>query len=165
MYIFLYFSLSLQVSLRDFNPIQDGDGGKKVPYQFFPLTLQTCELSQKTFWLLVLTILSHWYKIWRPYLVLVPNYWTWTKTTPQKKCFFGSNPYKIEVMITSLIEMLELPNLKESQVKRIRNYISKYNLYLYFLIQQNLLICGEKMLMSARFKSCITWFVYLLDLL
>ena len=27
-----------------------------------------------------------------------------------KKCFFGSNPYKIEVMITSLTEMLELPN-------------------------------------------------------
>ena len=27
-----------------------------------------------------------------------------------KKLFFWSNPYKIEVMITSLIEMLELPN-------------------------------------------------------
>ena len=27
-----------------------------------------------------------------------------------KKPFFWSNPYKIEVMITSLIEMLELPN-------------------------------------------------------
>ena len=33
-----------------------------------------------------------------------------TKTTPQKKWFFWSNPYKIEVMITSPIEMLELPN-------------------------------------------------------
>ena len=30
----------------------------------------------------------------------VPNYWTWTKTTPQKKQFFSSNPRKIEVMIT-----------------------------------------------------------------
>ena len=28
----------------------------------------------------------------------------------QKNWFFWSNPYKIEVMITSLIEMLELPN-------------------------------------------------------
>ena len=35
---------------------------------------------------------------------------TWTKTTPQKKRFFWSNPYKIEVMITSLLEILELPN-------------------------------------------------------
>ena len=29
---------------------------------------------------------------------------------PSKKRFFWSNPYKLEVMITSLIEMLELPN-------------------------------------------------------
>ena len=29
---------------------------------------------------------------------------------PQKNCFFWSVPYKIEVMTTSLIEMLELPN-------------------------------------------------------
>ena len=35
---------------------------------------------------------------------------TWTKTTLQKKRFFWSNPYKIEVMITSLLEILELPN-------------------------------------------------------
>ena len=35
---------------------------------------------------------------------------TWTKSTPPKKLFFWSNPYKIEIMITSLIEMLELPN-------------------------------------------------------
>ena len=29
---------------------------------------------------------------------------------PSEKFFFWSNPYEIEVMITSLIEMLELPN-------------------------------------------------------
>ena len=29
---------------------------------------------------------------------------------PQRKWFFKWNPYKIEVMITSLIEILELPN-------------------------------------------------------
>ena len=29
---------------------------------------------------------------------------------PSKKWFFWSKPYKIEVMITSAIEMLELPN-------------------------------------------------------
>ena len=29
---------------------------------------------------------------------------------PSKKWFFWSNPYKIEVMITFLIEMLQLPN-------------------------------------------------------
>ena len=30
------------------------------------------------------------------------------------------------------------------KVKRIRDNVSKYNLYLYFLIQQNLLISGKK---------------------
>ena len=29
------------------------------------------------------------------------------------------------------------------QVKQIRNYMSKHNLYLHFLIKLNLLICGK----------------------
>ena len=59
---------------------------------------------------LVLTFLTDWCKTSGLYLVPVPNYWTRTKTTPQKKRFFWSNPYKVEVMITFLIQMLELPN-------------------------------------------------------
>ena len=45
-------------------------------------------------------------------MVVVPvqNYWTWTKSTPQKNCFFWLNSYKIDVIATSLIEMLELLN-------------------------------------------------------
>ena len=53
----------------------------------------------------------HWCKISRPYLVPVPHYWTWTKTTKIKKWCFWSNPCKIEVMITSPTKMLELPTL------------------------------------------------------
>ena len=45
--------------------------------------------------------------------------------------------------------------------KRIRNYVPKRNLYLYFLIYQNLLISNEKMLMLAEFKGWVTWFIYL----
>ena len=41
----------------------------------------------------------------------------------------------------------------------------KCNLYLCFLIYQNLLISGEKMLMSAELKGCVTWFIYTLDIL
>ena len=52
-------------------------------------------------------------QIYSSYLVSVPNYWTWTKTTPQKKWFIWSNGYKLEVMINSLIEMLELPNFSQ----------------------------------------------------
>ena len=46
------------------------------------------------------------------------------------------------------------------KVKRSRNNESKYNQYLYFLIQQNLLISSEKMLMSAGLKGCVTWFIF-----
>ena len=37
--------------------------------------------------------------------------WDIVVLAPLKNWLFWSNPYKIEVMITSLIEMLELPNL------------------------------------------------------
>ena len=39
---------------------------------------------------------------------------------PSKKRFFWSNPYKIEVAITSLIEMLELPNFGHMNVSTIK---------------------------------------------
>ena len=45
--------------------------------------------------------------------------------------------------------------LNSKKVKRIRNYISKRNLYLYFLIEQNFQIFGGKILMSAEFKECV----------
>ena len=109
-------SRNLFLVLLDFlNPIQDrgregcGGGRKAPPTSFSPVT-STYELVPKTFWLLVLTFLPHWYKTSRSYLVPVPNYWTSTDRTPQKHCLFWSNPYKIGVMITSVIEMLELPN-------------------------------------------------------
>ena len=41
------------------------------------------------------------------------------------------------------------------KVKRIRKYVSKCNLYLHFLIKQNLLISDEKMLMSAELREYV----------
>ena len=38
---------------------------------------------------------------------------------PSKKRFFWSNPYKIEVMITILIEMLQLPNFGHITISKI----------------------------------------------
>ena len=88
-----------------------GGSGQKGPrYQFSPETSTNVRTSPKTFWLLVLTFLPHCCKISSPDLMAVLNYWTWTKITPEKKQFFWLNPYKVEVMITSLIEMLVLPN-------------------------------------------------------
>ena len=46
--------------------------------------------------------------------------------------------------------------IKDSRkIRRIRNYVSKWNLYLYFLIEQNLLISGKKILISAEPKGCV----------
>ena len=49
----------------------------------------------------------------------VPNYGTWTKTTPQKMRFFFANPYKIEVVTTFFIERLELPNFSHMNASKI----------------------------------------------
>ena len=51
------------------------------------------------------------------------------------------------------------------KVKRIRNYVPTWNLYLFLLIWQNLLFPGENMVMSAELKVCVTGFIYFLDLL
>ena len=68
--------------------------------------------------------------------------------------------------IIKIVSMFIKTILKDSiKFKRIRIYISKWNLYLYFLIQQNLLISCEKMLMSTKLKGCVTSFIYFLDLL
>ena len=134
-------------------------------------------------------LLPHWCKTSSLYLVPIPNYWIWTKTTPQKMWFFRSNLYKIEVVIKlklsyqTLVTWTHLQyNLNQvikfsvnvidrnydvitfiskyhyfrktifadiiktvtrfikkmfkdsRKIKRIRNYVSKCNLYLYFLI-------------------------------
>ena len=41
---------------------------------------------------------------------------------PSKKWFFQSNPYKIEIVITSLIEMLELPNFRQMTISLRYNW-------------------------------------------
>ena len=87
------------------NPIQDEGRGQKAPAtssSFSPVTSTNVGISLQNYLAFTFNIFAT--------LVPVPNYWTWTKTTPQKRRFFWSNPYNIEVVITSLIEMLQLPN-------------------------------------------------------
>ena len=67
--------------------------------------------------------------------------------------------------IIEIVVMFFRTIIKDSRkVKRIRNYVSKSNLYLYILMQQNLQISSEKMLISAELKGFITLFLYFLDL-
>ena len=55
---------------------------------------------------------------------------------------------------------------KDSEkVKRIRNYILKINLYLYFFIYLNVLNSGEEMPMAGNLKMCATWSIFFFNLL
>ena len=59
--------------------------------------------------------------------------------------------------IIKIITMFIKTILKDSRkVRRIRNYLSKWNLYLYFLLKQSLPISGKKMLMSVELEGCVT---------
>ena len=84
------------------------EGTKKPPTSFSSVTSTNVGISPQNFLILVLTLLPHLCEISSPYLM--PSYIIelGAKSIPQKNWFFWSNPYKIEVMITSLIEMLEL---------------------------------------------------------
>ena len=79
---------------------------KRPPTSFSAVNSANVWISPQIFLTFSFNPLPNWCKISIVYLVLVPNYWTWSKTTPQKKRLFWSKPYKVEVMIISLVEML-----------------------------------------------------------
>ena len=113
--LYLFFYVFYKLFHTVFTPFltlfRMGGGAGGAPYQFFPCSFcERTKLAPKTFWLLVLTFLADWCKVSSLQLVPVPTYWTSTKTTRQKKRFLWSNLYKIDVMITSLIQMVQLPN-------------------------------------------------------
>ena len=67
--------------------------GKKAPITSFSLgTSRNIGISPQNFLTFSFNTFPHRCKIWSLYLALAQNYWTWTKTTPQKKQFFWSNP-------------------------------------------------------------------------
>ena len=87
-----------------------GGGPKSPPSSFSPVTSRNVGFGLQNF----LTF------SFNPFTTLVQNFKFVTSASPKllnlnqdhpsKKRFFWSNPYKIEVMITFLIEMLQLPN-------------------------------------------------------
>ena len=82
----------------------------KIKSQKYSFHLMEKLLRKKSDWVVFfsppswirLTLLLHCCKNSRPYLVPIPSYWTWNKSTTEKDQVFWANPYKIEVMITSL---------------------------------------------------------------
>ena len=63
------------------------------------------------------------------------------------KCLYFNKTYSSQFWWHYQNSNIIKKTFKDSKkVKRIRNYVLKCNLYLYFLAQQNLLIFGEKIL-------------------
>ena len=71
-------------------------------------------------------------------------------------CFrkaWGTHFADIITIITIFVKKI----FKDSRKgKIVRNYALKCNLYLYFLIKQDLMISSEKMLMSAELRVSVT---------
>ena len=95
-----------------FNPIEVRED-KKGPLltSFSPVTSTNKEISPKNF----MTVSSDSFTTLLSKVKVIasasPKLLNLNQDYSSKKCFFWSNPYKIEIMITSLIEMLELPNV------------------------------------------------------
>ena len=92
---------------------------------------------------------------WQNLLVTSKNY---DVITFNLKCFtFSLRRSRVTIfadivkIVTIFIKTIQKDSKK---VIRIWNYVSKCSLYLPFLIKQNLLISGEKMLISAELKCC-----------
>ena len=80
---------------------------------FSPVTSTNIGISPKHFLTLSFNLFPTVMKNFKAIPSVSPKYFHPSrpyKTIPQKRWFFGSNPYKIVAMITSLIEMPELPN-------------------------------------------------------
>ena len=104
-----------------FNPIQvEGGGGKKTPPTIFsPVASTIVGINPLNF----LTL------SFNPFATLVKNFKSIPTASPKvlnlnqdytsKKCFFWLNPYKVEFMIISVIEMLELPNFDHMTTYKI----------------------------------------------
>ena len=93
-------------------------GGKKPPppspshplTSFSPVTTKNVGLSPQNFLTFSFNPFATLLQSFKVIPSASPKLLNLNQDHPSKKWFFWSNPYKIDVMVTSLIEMLELPN-------------------------------------------------------
>ena len=106
----------------------------------------------------------------RTYNMIWVTWWNFVSTSWSKimvsKLLFQNSFILRRPRVGILADIIKIVTLKKSQKKfeRITNYVSKWNLYLYFLIDQNLPISDENMLISAELKGYVIWFKYFLHL-
>ena len=83
---------------------------------------------------------------------------SWTEIMMSKPLFQNIFILRKPSRVAIFADIIKIVNMfikKIFKVERFRNYRSKCNLYLYFLIYQNLVISSEKMQMSAELNGCI----------
>ena len=106
------------------NSIQDGGGGggrgqKGPPTSFSPVTSTNVGICLLNFLTFSFNAFATLLQNFKAILSASPKLLNLNQDHPSKKWFFWSNPYKIKVMITSLIEMLELPNFSHMTASTI----------------------------------------------
>ena len=100
----------------DLNPIQDGGGGggrgtkRPLSTSFSSVTSTNVGFRPKNFLTFSFNPFSPQLQNFKFAPSASLKLLNLNQDYPSKKWFFWSNPYKVEVMITFLIEMLQLPN-------------------------------------------------------
>ena len=85
-------------------------GGKNAPTSFSPVAYTNLGISPKSILPFTFNSFDILVEKFKAIPSASPKVLNLNQEDPSKK-FFCSNAYKIEVMITSVIEILELPNL------------------------------------------------------
>ena len=94
----------------ELNPIQDRGGQKATPTSSSPVTSTNVRFGPQK---LLTFSFNHFATLMLNFKFIPsvsPKLLNLNQDHPPKKRFFWSTPYKIEVMITFLIELLQLPN-------------------------------------------------------
>ena len=95
-----------------------GEDGQKgfCPTNFSPVTSTNVGISPKTFLAFTFHLFTRLVQSFMCIPSASPKLLNLNQDQPSKKEFFWSNPYKIDVMITSLIEMLEFCHMTISTI-------------------------------------------------
>ena len=92
------------------NPIQDGGPKSPPPTSFSSVTFAKVRISPQNFLTFSFNIFATLVQNFNFVPSASPKLLNLNQDRPSKKRFFWSSPYKIEVIITFLMEMLQLPN-------------------------------------------------------
>ena len=110
-----YFALALTLFRKG------GGRTKSLPplYYFFSVTSPNVEISPHIFLTFSFNLFTTLLLNFKTISSISNKLLNFNQDHSSKNQFFWSNPYKIEVMITSVIEMLELPNFGQMTASTI----------------------------------------------